>query len=67
MTLLLPNIERGFTWSEDWKRTCLLRSLIRQPKDARQAFYQIWERRHGKASAAQLAREVRAEWERSNS
>jgi hypothetical protein len=60
---LLPDIERGETWSEDWKRICLVRSIARQPKPLRLRFYELWSRRHGKASAEQLAREVSAEWQ----
>jgi hypothetical protein len=63
MTQLLPDIERGETWSEDWKRTCLLRWAARQPKPERQRFYEAWSRQHGRASAEQLAREVSAEWQ----
>lgn len=63
MTQLLPESERGETWSEDWKRTCLLRWAARQPKPVRQRFYEAWARRHGRASAQELAQAVSAEWQ----
>lgn len=61
--MLLPGIERGETWTESHKHRSLCRWIMRQPQAARQDFYGMWARRHGKASAQRLAQDVRTEWQ----
>lgn len=63
MTQLLPDIERGETWTANHLRRCLCRWIMRQPQAVRQGFYELWAKRRGKASAQQLAKDVRAEWQ----
>lgn len=45
-------------------RVCLVRSLLKKPRPEREAFYRLWERKHGRPSALQLSRDVTAEWRR---
>lgn len=61
---LLPDIERGETWSDEYRRACLIRSLARRPNAERVKFFEAYEKRHGRAKAAALHAEVKAEWER---
>jgi thiaminase len=52
---------------EEWKRECLVRWIMRQPKDQRQEFYRSWDRKYGPESTRELMADVRAAWERSTS
>lgn len=52
--MLLPDIPRGPTWTPEHLNTCLARYVALLPKPARLRFFEIWERRHGRASAARL-------------
>lgn len=61
---LLPDIKRGPTWTPEHKHRCLIRSLARRPNDARVAFFEAYQRRHGRAKAAALHAEVKAERDR---
>ena len=54
--MLFPEIERGPTWTTEHLNTCLARYVARLPKPARLRFFETWERRHGRASAANLNR-----------
>ena len=60
--MLLPDIERGPTWTEHYKRICLLRWVAKMRKGQRQAFYQMWAKRHGVEAARQLSRDVAEQW-----
>jgi hypothetical protein len=54
--MLLPDIPRGPTWTPEHLNACLARFVARLPKPARLRFFETWERRHGRASAANLNR-----------
>ena len=52
--MLLPDIPRGPTWTPEHLNTCLARYVAQMPKPARLRFFETWERKHGRASAAKL-------------
>ena len=52
--MLLPDIPRGPTWTPEHLNTCLARYVARLPKPARLRFFETWERKRGRASAAKL-------------
>lgn len=52
--MLLPDIPRGHTWTPEHLNTCLARYVARLPKPARLRFFETWERKHGRMSAARL-------------
>lgn len=52
--MLLPDTPRGPTWTPEHLNTCLARYVARLPKPARLRFFETWERRHGRMSAARL-------------
>lgn len=60
--MLLPNIPRGPTWTEEHRHQCLVLSLAKRDKAARIDFFGHYERKHGKAAAERLHREVLEAW-----
>lgn len=60
--VLLPNIPRGPTWTEEHRHQCLVLSLAKRDKAARIDFFGHYERKHGKAAAERLHREVLEAW-----
>ena len=58
--MLLPDIPRGHTWTPEHLNTCLARYVALLPKPARLRFFETWERRHGRASAARLNEAAKA-------
>ena len=52
--MLLPDIPRGPTWTTEHLQACLARHVARLPRIDRMRFFEAWERRHGRASAAKL-------------
>ena len=52
--MLLPDIPRGPTWTTEHLQACLARYVARLPKPARLRFFETWERKHGRMSAARL-------------
>ena len=52
--MLLPDIPRGPTWTTEHLQACLARYVAQLPKLDRLRFFEAWERRHGRASAAKL-------------
>lgn len=51
--------KRGPTWTQQHLRACLIRWIAQLPKAQRQAFYGMWEARHGKPSALALVEDVK--------
>ena len=58
--MLLPDIPRGPTWTTEHLQACLARYLARLPKPARLWFFETWERKHGRTSAARLNEAAKA-------
>lgn len=58
--MLLPDTPRGPTWTPEHLNTCLARYVARLPKPARLRFFETWERKHGRMSAARLNDAARA-------
>ena len=58
--MLLPDTPRGPTWTPEHLNTCLARYVARLPKPARLRFFEAWERRHGRTSAARLNEAAKA-------
>lgn len=52
--MLLPDIPRGPTWTTEHLQACLARYVASLPKPTRLQFFEIWERKHGRPSAAKL-------------
>ena len=52
--MLLPDIPRGPTWTPEHLNTCLARYVALLPKPARLRFFEAWECKRGRASAAKL-------------
>lgn len=57
---LLPEIERGPTWCETFKRQCLCREVRRMPENERNAFMALVQKIHGRPFAVALYREAMA-------
>lgn len=58
--MLLPDIPRGPTWTTEHLQACLARYVARLPKPARLRFFETWERKRGRASAAKLNEAAKA-------
>ena len=57
-------IERGYTWSQEWRHICEVRFIIDMPtRDRRTAYLEGIARRRGQAAANALRRDVRAAWD----
>jgi hypothetical protein len=63
--LTQPNIERGFTWTEEWRQECEARAVLKRPtQEARRAWLDEIEKVRGKAARASLEAAILREWER---
>lgn len=60
-TVLLPDIPRGYTWSEEHKRACLCRHVRSLTETARNAFLRGVQQHHGRPFAVALYREAMAD------
>lgn len=58
--MLLPDIPRGPTWTHAHLQACLARYAASLPKSSRMRFFESWERRHDRASAAALNQAAKA-------
>lgn len=52
---LLPDIERGPTWSEKWRMECEARMVAAMPRYERRAYFERIANRRGEDSARALA------------
>lgn len=57
---LLPDIDRGYTWSEEWRSRCEARMISLWPRADRQAYYQSIATRRGDDAAKAMGRLVSA-------
>ena len=58
-------IERGYTWSEEWRHICEVRFIIDMPgRDQRLAYLAGIAKRRGQPAADKLQADVRAAWPR---
>lgn len=62
---LLPDIERGVTWSEEYRMHCEARMLIAWPRYRRQEYYERIQKRRGQGYASLLISAVRLAYEES--
>ena len=58
--MLLPDIERGHSWSEDYRRECEARMVIRMSAERRMDYIDRIESRRGKAAADLLMKTIRS-------
>ena len=69
MSEVLPNIERGFTWSEEYRHQCEVRTVIRWRREDRNKAHEYLEavKKKRKEEAGQhLERDVRDQWSKGN-
>lgn len=52
---LLPPLERGPTWSEEWRMECEARMVAAMPRYERRAYFERIANRRGEDSARALA------------
>lgn len=57
--ILLPDIERGPSWGEDFRAECEARFVARMLREQRSAYYDAVARRRGEAAARVLMRRAR--------
>ena len=62
---LLPDIQRGPTWTEAYRMRCEARMLMAWPRYRRIDYYERIQKRRGETYAAQLIAEVRLAYEES--
>jgi len=68
-TGLLPQIERGFTWSEEYRHQCEVRWLLRKRVESRSEALNYLSKvrdRRGEEAAKALERDVRDQWSKGN-
>jgi hypothetical protein len=66
---VLPDIERGFTWSEEYRHQCEVRTVIRwRMEDRNRALNYMEEvkKKRGKEAGEMLERDVRDQWTKGN-
>jgi hypothetical protein len=69
MSEVLPNIERGFTWSQEYRHQCEVRTVIRWRIEDRTRALNYLEAvrvKRGKEAAERLERDVRDQWQKNN-
>lgn len=62
---LLPDIQRGPTWTEAHRMRCEARMLMAWPRYRRIGYYERIQKRRGQAYATRLIAEVRLAYEES--
>lgn len=55
---------RGYTYTEEWRRICEARTVLRWPLEKRRAHIAAVEKIRGSAAAEQLKKDIITEWER---
>ncbi len=68
-TGLFPQIERGFTWSEEYRHQCEVRLVLRKRiEDRNEAFKYLGKvkEKRGDEAAGKLERDVRDQWSKGN-
>lgn len=53
------------TWSEKHRRECEARTVLRWPREKRTEYYADVKKRRGDAAAQELIRNVREQWQKS--
>lgn len=69
MSAVLPNIERGFTWTQEYRHQCEVRTVIRwRIEDRNRALNYMEEvkKKRGKEAGEMLERDVRDQWTKGN-
>lgn len=69
MSAVLPNIERGFTWSEEYRHQCEVRTVIRWRREDRNKAHDYLEavkKKRGEKAGQELERDVRDQWTKGN-
>ena len=61
---LLPDIPRGYTWSEAHRAACEARLVASLPRAERLDYYERVSKRRGQQAAVDLAAAVKAEYAR---
>lgn len=66
---VLPDIERGFTWTQEYRHQCEVRTVIRwRMEDRNRALNYMEEvkKKRGKEAGEMLERDVRDQWTKGN-
>ena len=66
---VLPDIERGFTWTQEYRHQCEVRTVIRwRIEDRNRALNYMEEvkKKRGKEAGEMLERDVRDQWTKGN-
>ena len=69
MSVVLPDIERGFTWTQEYRHQCEVRTVIRwRMEDRNRALNYMEEvkKKRGKEAGEMLERDVRDQWTKGN-
>lgn len=62
-----PCEKASCTWSEQYRAQCEAKTVMRWPKEKRQAYYQKVAKTRGEAAAQALIAAVRQEWKEGES
>lgn len=68
-TGLLPQIERGFTWSEEYRHQCEVRQVIKWRREDRNKaidYLESVKKKRGGGSGEKLERDVLTQWKLGN-
>jgi len=60
----LPKLERGYTWTEEWRRICEAREVLSWPLERRRRYLEAVEKARGPTATAQLKDDMTKEFER---
>jgi hypothetical protein len=69
MSAVLPEIERGFTWTEEYRHQCEVRTVIRWRREDRSRALNYLEevkKKRGKEAGERLENDVRDQWIKGN-
>jgi hypothetical protein len=69
MSAVLPDLERGFTWTEEYRHQCEVRTVIRWRRDDRSRALNYLEdvrKKRGKEAGDRLENDVRDQWAKGN-
>jgi hypothetical protein len=69
MSQVLPDIERGFTWTQEYRHQCEVRQVIKWRKEDRNHaldYLEAVRKKRGASAGDQLERDVKDQWTKGN-
>lgn len=69
MSQVLPDIERGFTWTQEYRHQCEVRQVLKWRKEDRSHaldYLEAVKKKRGASAGEQLERDVKDQWTKGN-